>query len=99
MVIYTTYNLPEAHIVAGRLDSEGIPAFVSQEPAGSAIGITYGRLGEVRVAVNAADYEQALAILEGEASDWLAADNDQIIFGDHDLNDDDEHRDIDDTHK
>lgn len=67
MVVYTAYNLPEAHIVAGRLQSEDIPAMVHQVPGASAIGIQIGRLGEVTVLVRAEDYMTALAILEPES--------------------------------
>lgn len=82
MVVYTTFNLPEAHIVAGRLQSEGIGALVHQEPAGSAIGITFGPLGEIRVLVEAHHYDAALAILEGDDPDLLPSDTDQIVFDD-----------------
>jgi hypothetical protein len=69
MIVYITYNVVEAHIIAGRLHSEDIPAMVHQEAGASAIGITLGRLGEVKVLVNPGDYERALAILETEADD------------------------------
>ena len=88
MVAYITHNLPEAHIIAGRLQSEGIGAWVHQEPFGSALGITVGSLGEVRVLVDEADYEHALAILESEPP-ALPDDVDQMIFED-DPDDDDE---------
>lgn len=80
MVVLTTFDVMEAHIVAGRLKSEGIDALVSQEPAGSALGITFGLLGEVKVAVLAADYEAAMAILDVDAPPELPEDLDQIIF-------------------
>lgn len=89
MVVYVTYNLAEAHIVAGRLQSEGIGALVHQEPAGSAIGITFGPLGEIKVLVEAPDYDAALALLEDDAYDTLPADTDQIIFDDEEFDDDD----------
>jgi hypothetical protein len=80
MIVLTTYDLSEAHVIAGLLESEGIRALVQQEPAGSALGITIGILGEVRVLVLAADYERAVALIEADDIDELPADADQIIF-------------------
>jgi hypothetical protein len=57
MVVCSTDNLPEAHIIAGRLQNEGIPSWVHQQPGASGMGITIGLFGEVRVLVNAVDYE------------------------------------------
>ena len=79
MVVYTTNNSTEAHIVAGRLQSEGIGAWVHQEPFGSAMGITVGMLGEVRVLVSAQEYDHAIAVLDDDAPE-LPDDIDQIIF-------------------
>lgn len=85
MVVYITYNVVEAHIVAGRLQHEGIPAWVHQEPAGNAFGITFGPLGEVRVFVNEEDYARALALLEGEPEpDALPDDVNRLIYEDDD---------------
>jgi hypothetical protein len=64
MVVYVAYSEPEAYVVKGRLESEGIGAFVHQEPIGRAYGLTVGPLGEVKVLVRAEEYDQALAILE-----------------------------------
>ena len=64
MVVYIAYSEPEAYIVAGRLQTEGIPVFVHQEPVGKAYGLTGGSLGEVKVLVNAHDYDRALEILD-----------------------------------
>lgn len=49
--IYKTYGLSEAHIIVGQLESEGIPAKVHPLEAGSRLGITVGKLGEVAVMV------------------------------------------------
>jgi len=67
MVVYNTYNLPEAHIVAGRLDYEGVKSWVYQESLGSSMGIHIGPLGEVMVLVVPDDYDRAIAILEVDA--------------------------------
>ncbi len=66
IVVYSAFNSAEAHIIAGRLQSEGLRAWVHQEPAGSALGINVGMLGEVRVLVRDDDYEAALRILEDD---------------------------------
>lgn len=65
----------EAMIIAGRLESEGIPAVTQQEAVGAALGLTVGPLGSARVLVPEPLAEQALAILaetfeeEGDTDD------------------------------
>ncbi|MBL8132786.1 MAG: DUF2007 domain-containing protein [Anaerolineae bacterium] len=87
MVVYSTTNPGEAHIVAGRLESEDIPAAISQEPAGTALGIHIGILGAIRVLVRAEDYERAKVILDEPPEPLsLTEDADQVIFeGDQDV--------------
>ena len=80
LVILSTDNISEAHIVAGRLQHEGIPAWVHQQPGVSGFGITVGVLGEVRVLVNVADYETAVAILEEEPPLSLDETNDEVRY-------------------
>lgn len=75
MVVYSTDNLPEAHIIAGRLQNEDIPSWVHQQPGASGMGITIGLFGEIRVLVNAADYERARQILEGAPEPLLIEDS------------------------
>jgi hypothetical protein len=82
MVVYISYDLTDAHIVAGRLEVEGIRVFVHQQVGARALGITIGSLGEVTVLVNAADYERALLILEPSELDALPDNTDDIIYGD-----------------
>jgi hypothetical protein len=85
MVVYTAYHSPEAHIVAGRLKSEGIPALVHQAPGANAIGIHIGSLGEVTVLVREEDYWRALEILEPDSPALLPDSDDDIIdIGDED---------------
>lgn len=90
MIAYTTYNVHEAQIVAGRLESEGIPAMVHQQAGANAMGIHIGRLGEVYVLVHPDHYEWALSILFPDVPDELPGDVDQIIFGSEDDNSDDD---------
>jgi hypothetical protein len=80
MVVFSTDNLSEAHIVAGRLKSEDIPAWVHQQPGASGFGITIGLFGEVRVLVNAVDYAQALKILDDETPLALDTDNADVRY-------------------
>ena len=88
LVVFTTYNPAEAHVIAGRLQSAGFHPWVHQEPGGSALGITVGLLGEMRVLVLEQEYEAAQHLLEegfedaGDAEDY---DEDE----DFDYDDDD----------
>lgn len=81
-IVYTTYALPDAHIVAGRLKAEGIPALIDHMPGMSSIGVSVGALGEIRVLVYTEHYEQALDILEPPSPDEMLLDNDNIIIFD-----------------
>jgi hypothetical protein len=62
-IVAIARGLAEAAIISGRLETEGIPTQVQQEPAGVAIGLIVGRLGEARVLVPAPLAERALGIL------------------------------------
>ena len=58
-----TFGLAQAHIMAGRLKSEGIPAYAWQEGAGQAAGLVVGLLGAGHVMVPEEFETQALDIL------------------------------------
>ena len=77
-MVFETHNTSEAHIVAGRLRSEGIPTQLLPYAGGAALGITVGVFGEVRLLVPADEAERARAILESVAE--LLADNAQVIY-------------------
>jgi hypothetical protein len=62
-VVAFAQGLAEAAIIQGRLETEGIPARVHQEPAGTAIGLTMGLLGQAKVLVPEPLVERALDIL------------------------------------
>jgi hypothetical protein len=62
-VVAVVQGLAEATIIQGRLEAEGIPARVHQEPAGVAIGLTVGLLGQAKVWVPEPLVEQALDVL------------------------------------
>ena len=90
MVVYIAHNIGEAHIVAGRLESEGIPAMVNQVLGASAFGFTIGEFGQIKVLVNPDDYAAALELLQ--ADDELHAlpdDTDAIIYDEDDISPDD----------
>lgn len=77
-VVFETHNISEAHIVAGRLRSEGIPTQILTYAGGAALGITVGVFGEVRLLVPAEQAERARNIL-GSAP-GLHADDSQVIY-------------------
>jgi hypothetical protein len=59
----------EAHIIKGRLESEGIPVLLSYESAGLIYGITVDGLGEVKIMVPRDLEEEAREILGVEYPD------------------------------
>ena len=63
-VVAIANGLAQASIIQGRLESEGIPTQVHQEPAGVAIGLTVGALGQAKILVPEPMVEEALQILE-----------------------------------
>ncbi len=63
-VVYQASSMPEAAIIVGRLESEEIPATIVHEPVGTAMGIQFGALGQIRVIVRESDHQRALAILD-----------------------------------
>ncbi|MCP5099775.1 MAG: hypothetical protein GY943_29830 [Chloroflexi bacterium] len=65
-VVARTMGLTPATIIAGRLQTEGLPVRVWQESAGRAIGLMVGSLGTGHVAVPEQFVEQALDILEDD---------------------------------
>jgi hypothetical protein len=89
MIVYSTNDEADAHIVAGRLEVEGIKSFIQREALGGIFGITYGALGNVNVVVNPADYDRALSIIEPDELYALSDDNDEIVYLDPHLDDDD----------
>ncbi len=82
MIVYTTHNPEEAHIVAGRLKHEGIMAMVDHAIGARSIGITIGSMGEVRVLVHPKDYDTAMTVLDPDnpGFDELPDTTDRIIY-------------------
>ncbi len=62
--VATTDGQIEAEIIKGLLAANDIEVWLSQESAGSALGLTVGALGEVEIMVRAGQAEQARSLLE-----------------------------------
>ncbi len=78
IAVLITHNLPEAHIVLGRLRAHNIPAMLHQEAGATALGITFGNLGEIKILVAPADFDSAAALLAEESATHLEANNDPV---------------------
>lgn len=78
VAVYITHNLPEAHIIVGKLRAHDIPAMIHQEAGAAAIGITLGNLGEIKLLVSPADFERASALLFPEDAERIEAHSDRI---------------------
>ncbi|HEY1408608.1 MAG TPA: DUF2007 domain-containing protein [Promineifilum sp.] len=66
-VVEETLGITAAEIIAGRLQSEGIPARAWQEGAGEALGLYVGKLGVGHVVVPEEYAERARAILADDS--------------------------------
>ena len=86
VVVWQAANTLEAHVVKGRLESEGIPAFVRSEALSAIYGLTAGGLARADVLVPGLLAEQALAILfpEDEAgAEQADTEDDGMVEGDN----------------
>jgi len=63
VVVWQAANTMEAHVVKGRLESEGIPAYVRSEALSAIYGLTAGHLARADVLVPGLLADQALEIL------------------------------------
>jgi len=63
VVVYTAAGQTEANIVKGMLEAAGIPAAISQEGAGAAIGFVVGVMGMVDVLVAEPRAAEAKALI------------------------------------
>ena len=71
VTVYVASGHPEAYVIRGRLESEGIPAILGYESVGLVYGFTVDGLGQVEVRVPIALAQQARDILaagEGEST-------------------------------
>jgi hypothetical protein len=79
-VVAETMGLLPAQIIAGRLQSEGLPARAWQESAGLVHGLTIGPLGTGYVSVPESVAEQAREILlraEEADEEWAETDEEE----------------------
>lgn len=67
VVVWEAANNMEAQIVKGRLESEGIPAFIRGEALGTIFGLTAGSLAATDVLVPFALADQAIELLHDNA--------------------------------
>lgn len=67
VVVWEAANNMEAQIVKGRLESEGIPAFIRGEALGTIFGLTAGSLAATDVLVPYALADQAIDLLHDDA--------------------------------
>ena len=63
--VYIASGQPEAEIVKGRLENEGIPSMLRYESAGIVYGLTIDGLGQVEVQVPSYLAQHAKDILAG----------------------------------
>ncbi len=54
----------EAEIIKGLLSANGVDVWLSQESAGTALGLTIGAMGEVEIMVRAEQAEQARSLMD-----------------------------------
>lgn len=80
IAVHISHNLQEAHIISGKLSAFDIPSMIHTVPGASAIGITYGNLGEIKVLVHPNDYERAQDILNPDSADQLEESNDKVQY-------------------
>lgn len=67
--VYRAANELEAHVVKGLLESNDIPVMLAGESLGTRLGVTVGRLAEVRVMVPALLAPRALELLEEQPAE------------------------------
>ena len=76
-----------AEVIAGRLRAEGIPAWVWQQGAGAAMGLTYGPMGRGHVMVPEEELDHARNVM---AADLTLEESDQEALSGEDLEAEDE---------
>jgi hypothetical protein len=69
ITVYIANGQPEAEIVRGRLENEGIPAMLRYESAGVVYGLTINGLGQVEVQVPSSLAQHARDILANEENE------------------------------
>jgi hypothetical protein len=69
VTIYQAMGQPEAEIIRGRLEVEGILAIFKYESLGSVYGLTVNGLGQVKVQVPAKYADRALELISVDAGE------------------------------
>lgn len=64
--VYTASGETEAHIIKGKLESNGIPCILKSDAASSVHTFTVNGMGEVKVAVFESQADEARELLGGE---------------------------------
>jgi hypothetical protein len=62
--VYTTAGDLEAEFIKGFLHGQGIEATISQESVARTLGLTVGRLGQVKILVPEDKADEAIALLK-----------------------------------
>ncbi len=90
MVVARANGVTEASIIAGRLESLGIPVVIQREAASAALGLIYGPMAEARVLVPEKYYEFAMATLEPDDSLLQLDDGESEEDGEQDFAEDED---------
>ena len=81
--VAVAFGETQAAILAGVLETAGIPVLVYRESAGRALPVNVGRLGEITIMTLESHYEEALALLDEDDDAPLLdmeGDDDQTIL-------------------
>lgn len=62
-IVYRTENQVEADLICGMLTENGIPSKQLKESLGRSLGLQYGILGEIAIAVDESRVPEAEALL------------------------------------
>ncbi len=83
VIVVDETNIAHAQVLRGLLESQGIPVWLNQESAGTAIGINLPSiLGTVEILVNEQSAERARALIDayyaGDLQDDTEEDQDNV---------------------
>ncbi len=81
IAVAVVQGMIQGEILVGRLRASGIPAWLSYESAGAAIGLTVGLLGRIEVMVPTDRHDEATELLFGTHN---APGSDEDILEDED---------------
>lgn len=80
ITIFLTHDLQEAHIIAGKLQTYDIQSMILTVPGASALGITLGNLGEIKVLVHSEVYDRAYDILFPDEQNLIEDSTDYLSY-------------------